>query len=128
MKILNSIVPAIGLLYLFSCGRGTEPSYLTSPDVENGQEIRLEQNNPNPFNPSTRISFAIPASMHVRLRVFTDDWQRVTTLVDEVLPAGFHSVTWGARNSSGDIVPSGYYYYVLEAGGNRLFRQMRLAK
>ena len=63
---------------------------------------RLLQNFPNPFNPSTTISYQLEASDHVTLDVFDLVGQRVASLVDEVQAAGDHSVTWHAtKNASG---------------------------
>jgi hypothetical protein len=70
----------------------------------------LEQNRPNPFNPTTQIRFAIPATGHVKLVVYNILGQAVETLVDGVRAAGTYTVTWDARN-----VATGIYFYRLEA-------------
>jgi PKD repeat protein len=72
---------------------------------------RLDQNFPNPFNPSTEIAFAIPEPMHVKLSVYNVVGQHVMTLVDGELPAGDHQVSF-----DGSSVGSGIYLYRLEAG------------
>ena len=69
----------------------------------------LHQNFPNPFNPSTLISYDLKSESRVRLTIFSTLGQEVTTLVDERLPAGVHRVAWHPSGSSG------VYFYRLEA-------------
>ena len=68
----------------------------------------LEQNYPNPFNPSTQIRFAIPKSGFVKLEVYNLLGQKVSTLLDEEMNSGFHSVDFDGKNLS-----SGVYVYTL---------------
>ena len=75
------------------------------------REYRLEQNFPNPFNPSTRIQFAVPKQGRVRLDVFTILGQRIATLIDNELSAGSYNVQWEAAG-----YPSGMYLYRMKAG------------
>jgi len=70
----------------------------------------LEQNYPNPFNPSTIISYSLPKTASVSLRVFNTLGQEVAQLVNERKEAGYYHVTWNAT------VPSGIYFYCLQAG------------
>lgn len=71
----------------------------------------LQQNFPNPFNPSTNISFALPSKTFVLLKVFNLLGEEVTTLVNEELPLGTHLYQWNAG-----AMPSGVYLYRLQAG------------
>ncbi|MEZ4388832.1 MAG: FlgD immunoglobulin-like domain containing protein [Candidatus Krumholzibacteriia bacterium] len=71
---------------------------------------------PNPFNPSTMLAFDLPAAQSVRLMVYTPDGKRVTTLVDEDLPAGRHQARWTGRDTAGRPVAAGTYLYRLQAG------------
>jgi parallel beta-helix repeat protein len=80
-------------------------------------------NYPNPFNPSTRIAFAIPDERHVALRVFDASGREVETLVSSTLPAGMHTVAFFARN-----LPSGVYRYVLTAGADMAAGRMMLVR
>lgn len=83
----------------------------------------LEQNFPNPFNPSTTIRFAIPVSGFTSLKVFNLLGQEVATLVSEELPAGWKEVTW---NASG--ISSGIYFYTLRAGNFVEVKKMLMLK
>ena len=71
----------------------------------------LDQNFPNPFNPSTSISFSIPTRTHIRLQVINLLGQVIATLSDEDKQPGTYSVTWGAATE-----PSGIYFYRMTAG------------
>ncbi|HEX9655354.1 MAG TPA: T9SS type A sorting domain-containing protein [Bacteroidota bacterium] len=74
-------------------------------------EFSLLQNFPNPFNPSTTIQFALPRTGTTLLRVYNTLGMEVTTLVSGNLNAGTHTVNWDASG-----IPSGVYFYRLEAG------------
>ncbi len=73
------------------------------------KQFSLEQSYPNPFNPSTTITYSLPADGIVSLQIYNILGQRVTVLVDGLRQAGRKSVEWNADN-----VPSGVYYYVLD--------------
>jgi hypothetical protein len=70
----------------------------------------LSQNYPNPFNPATTIQFALPKASYVSLKVFDLLGREVSTLLSQELEAGYFTVRWQAN------VPSGIYYYRLQAG------------
>ncbi len=86
-------------------------------------QFMLSQNHPNPFNPTTTISFALPDEAQVKLEVFNIMGQKVTTLVDGYLDAGEHSVTWDASG-----VASGIYFYRIETDEFVESRKMVLLK
>ncbi|MEE9443695.1 MAG: LamG-like jellyroll fold domain-containing protein [candidate division Zixibacteria bacterium] len=73
--------------------------------------LALLGNHPNPFNPTTRISFALPQTAHVRIDIFNLLGRRVETLVDRGCEAGYHSVEWNASH-----LASGVYLYRLQSG------------
>ena len=76
----------------------------------------LHGNYPNPFNPSTTISFALPEASDVTLSIFNTNGQLVKKLVAGAMSAGRHSFTWDATNERGERVASGVYLYVIKAG------------
>jgi hypothetical protein len=89
--------------------------------------LALEQNVPNPFNPATRIGFDLPGEARVSLAVYDAGGRRVRTLVaGEPRVAGHHEVVWRGVDERGDPVPSGVYFYRLEAGGAAESRKMLL--
>jgi hypothetical protein len=76
----------------------------------------LAQNFPNPFNPATRIRFALPKKGHVSLKVYNVAGQLVRTMQDGVMEAGSHELMWDGNNNLGGSVASGVYFYKLCAG------------
>ncbi|MDA1127047.1 MAG: T9SS type A sorting domain-containing protein, partial [Bacteroidetes bacterium] len=86
-------------------------------------EFNLSQNYPNPFNPSTKIEFSIPEASDVRLEVFNMLGQKVQTLKNERLAAGYYSVVFEAGGLS-----SGVYVYQLRMGNAVLTKRMLLLK
>jgi len=92
------------------------------------REYSLDQNYPNPFNPSTEIKFALPQASNVSLEIFNILGRRVTTLINDRLDAGYHSVTWDGINSKGQDVATGVYLYRLKAGDFVKSKKMLLLK
>ena len=96
---------------------------ITSPDAINsiGADARtmpvqftLEQNFPNPFNPSTKINYTLPFSSKVTLDVYNITGQRIGQLVNEEQPAGYYSVDFNA-SSLNRTISSGVYFYKINA-------------
>jgi len=104
------------------CSEGIELIKLT-PDTSTGVDSIERPSSfvtvsafPNPFNPSTTISFRISQKTRVNLTVYNINGQSVNTLVDTIKEAGNHSVIWYGTDSSGMKVASGIYLYRLKAG------------
>ena len=94
-----------------------------------GSAVRLEQNAPNPFNPVTKIRFAVSKDSKVALRVYNVRGQLVKTLVNEQMAKGLHEVNWDGRDASGSHVASGVYYAkVASNGGSSDVIKMVMAK
>ena len=94
-------------------------------------ELVLEQNIPNPFNPSTTVSFSIPGSgerLKVTLGVYDLRGALVKTLADRELESGAHTLVWDGRNERGDRLASGVYFLRLKAAGETRVRKMILLK
>lgn len=92
---------------------------------ENGVPTAFElfQNYPNPFNPTTNIKYALPKESRVRIAVFNILGQEVATLVNSVMPAGYHSVDFKANS-----IPSGMYIYKIETESFSQVKKMLLMK
>jgi hypothetical protein len=99
-----------------------------SPVPGAGSRWALRQNAPNPFNPSTTISFTLAEAGATELQVFNVRGQNVRKLVAGGLEAGDHSVTWDGRDDSGARVPSGVYFYKLTSGSFEGLQRMVLLK
>ena len=88
----------------------------------------LGDNYPNPFNPVTKISFDLPASSRVMLRIYDVRGNEIHTLVSGVMPFGSHTVTWNGVDDRGRAVSSGVYFYRIEAEGFTATHKMMLLK
>jgi len=77
----------------------------------------LLSNYPNPFNPTTTISFSIPEEGKIELLVYNIKGQKVKTLLNDDLNEGDHSVAWYGVDESGNSVSSGVYFYNLIVNG-----------
>jgi hypothetical protein len=85
-------------------------------------------NYPNPFNPSTLISFELATRQNAELSIYTVDGRLVTTLLSGLLDAGTHRVMWDGRDTGGRAVASGLYLYNLRHEGGALMGKMALTK
>lgn len=77
----------------------------------------LYSNYPNPFNPTTTISFSIPADSKVGVSIYNIKGQKVKTLVNDELEKGLHKIIWDSTDNSGKSVSSGVYFYKLNVNG-----------
>ena len=92
-------------------------------DLETPSSFSLHQNYPNPFNPSTNISFSVSELRNVSLKIYDILGKEVSTLVNENLAPGSYSVTFNASS-----LPSGMYFYKLQAGDFTSVKKMTLIK
>jgi len=90
-------------------------------DVPGG--FALNQNYPNPFNPSTIISYQLKTDVFVSLKVYDFIGREISTLINEIKPAGKHEVIFDAKD-----LPSGTYFYTLIAGDFISTKKMMLIK
>jgi hypothetical protein len=117
---LPSIFAAEAVLSLVT---GVEDNNTVTP-----ASFNLAQNFPNPFNPSTIISFDIPADAFVKLKVYNILGQEVAQLVNETKNAGKYQVNWNGTDNAGNKVTSGVYIYNLKANDFTSTRKMILTK
>lgn len=103
----------------------TDPGICGISDVDNEKELSfsLSQNYPNPFNPSTKIQYTLSSYQQVHLTVYDVLGSEVTVLVNETQGAGEYSVVFNAS-----LLPSGIYFYHLEAGQFQEIKKMMLVK
>ena len=99
-SFLNNVTQSCESGDLFSVG---EPIISQLPN-----DYVLSQNHPNPFKPSTNISFTLPEAMYITLEVFNVTGQRIATVAVGSFSSGEHTVTWNAERYS-----SGVYFYRL---------------
>ncbi|NQV19234.1 MAG: T9SS type A sorting domain-containing protein [Armatimonadetes bacterium] len=116
--------------YTNSYGAGQADFWLVRLDTEVSMEVNplnnLEykiSNYPNPFNPTTTISFSLQNNSNVELSVYNIKGQLVETLVNDYKPAGEHSIVWNAENQA-----SGIYFYKLKAGEYSKTKKMLLLR
>jgi hypothetical protein len=101
-----------------------EPTDVEEYQSEIPSEFRLEQNYPNPFNPSTNISWQLPYPSNVIITLHNSLGEEVETVVSEYMNAGFHSKFFIAHST----LPSGVYFYRMQAGDFMMSRKMILLK
>ena len=87
--------------------------FMTNPVTDIPRAFSLRDNHPNPFNPSTTISYEVPRQSHITLTVYNLLGQEVDRIVDGIEAAGLYTVTWNGVNGQGQSVTSGIYLYRL---------------
>jgi hypothetical protein len=91
--------------------------------------LSLEVSNyPNPFNPSTTITYTVPNDGNVKINVYNIKGQLVADLVNERKDQGSHSVIWDGKDNNGNLVSSGIYYAKLATGGKIATAKMLMLK
>jgi hypothetical protein len=88
----------------------------------------LEQNYPNPFNPSTKIKYSVPQSSNVLIKVFDMLGNEIESLVNEEKPAGTYEIEFDSHTGEARNLPSGIYFYRLQAGSYIETKKMVLMK
>ena len=115
-------------------GAPTEIAEVAFPFVTNGEEPipvlvnALHPNFPNPFNPSTTVSYSLAKSGNATLRIYNTKGQLVKTLVSGGQKAGQNKIVWDGLNDSGKPVSSGLYFYKLDAPNYTSTRKMLMLK
>ncbi len=121
------VLAAAAAAALYSCAGDpiTGAAYRGTDELGAGAQtpFALEQNEPNPFDVSTMIRFRAGQPMHLSLKVYSADWQEVSVILDTTVPAGSYLTTCNAASFS-----IGDYYYVLDGGGYREVRKMRVIR
>jgi hypothetical protein len=88
----------------------------------------LMQNFPNPFNPSTTLTFDMAKPGHVTIKIYNVSGRLIRTLLDERRDAGRHHIEWNGIDANGSTVPSGIYFYRMRASGYDATKKMILVR
>jgi hypothetical protein len=149
--INNGSSPVLDVASCFNLDTTSSYTGIDAPEVSQiPSNFVLNQNFPNPFNPSTTIRYSIGSSslpresvpIHrevsampagrgvlVQLKIYNILGQEVTTIVNEVQSAGIYTVQWNGKNSAGQNVGSGVYFYQLKSdSGFLLTKKMMMLK
>jgi len=94
-------------------------------DVSNVTQVR---NFPNPFNPTTMISFYLASAENVKLEIFNTKGQKIKTLVNENFTPGQHQISWNGTDDSEKLIASGVYYYKMKSGSYTSTKKMILMR
>lgn len=101
-------------------------------DIKNTQnnptEFKLEQNYPNPFNPSTTIRYSLKKSSNVKFNIYNLLGQKVRTLKNSYQNAGEYSLKWNGKDDDDNMVSSGVYIYMFQAGEFNMQKKMVLIR
>jgi hypothetical protein len=107
-----------GKVFIYTFGEYSDVKEKTVP-----AGYHLKQNYPNPFNPVTNIQFSLPEPAHITLNIYNITGRLVEQLVNQHIPAGYHTVTWDASRYS-----SGIYIALMQAGDFVKAQKMVLMK
>ena len=113
-------------LCFFEAAAGLPTGVTPKGDLISG--YRLAQNFPNPFNPETKISYALQENTDVTIAVYNSLGQKILTLVDGRQAAGEYTLRWNGRDQFGCQVPSGLYLCQMKAGSFVRNQKMMLMK
>ena len=78
-------------------------------------EFALQQNYPNPFNPVTTIHYDLPKDAMVKVMIYDILGREVKSLVRDVKQAGYHTITWDSKDTNGNPVSAGVYFYQIQS-------------
>jgi len=104
---------------------GTPPTSVENRSIfQTPERMTVYQNYPNPFNPETRIRFYLPTKERVTIEIFNITGQKINTVVNDVLQAGEHEITWRGSDAEGNGVTSGLYFYTIRYQGSSYTQKM----
>ncbi|MFO7914312.1 MAG: alpha amylase C-terminal domain-containing protein [Candidatus Krumholzibacteriales bacterium] len=118
---LNLAPMALVVIQYAPAPTGADDASAPPPDI-------LKPCYPNPFNPSTSISFSLSKPGYTVLRIYDVSGRLVRTVLERALPAGAHSARWDGRNQRGEMVTSGVYFCRLESERFTATRRMVLLR
>jgi len=136
-EVFQVIDAELGMIQFFNntgfiFGRNNSLLKFVDPVEVNNFEIQAKGLNvkayPNPFNPTTTISFTIYEESKVELIVYNIKGQKIKNLVNKVLTRDDHSFCWDGRNNSGEEVSSGIYLCRLRIGDQIISKKLMMIK
>ncbi|MFQ5709533.1 MAG: FlgD immunoglobulin-like domain containing protein [bacterium] len=104
------------------------PTSVASSNDFGPTSYRLEPNYPNPFNPSTTVTYRLARAGMTTVKIYNLKGQAIRSLVDRIQPAGDYSIVWDGKDDAGKGVVSGVYILVLKSGDFAQSRRMTLLK
>ncbi len=122
---------SINMLYYSGWDYGTNSPILTAIKTADGSvpaNFALKQNFPNPFNPTTTISYSLPVMSDVTLTIYNSLGQSVATYTEAAQAAGSYDLVWNGTNNFGQQVSTGVYFYKLSAGKYSSVKKMIFMK
>ncbi|MFC1785892.1 right-handed parallel beta-helix repeat-containing protein [Candidatus Neomarinimicrobiota bacterium] len=103
--------------------------YLDTEDIKSSPATSiLNQNHPNPFNPSTTISYSLPEESKVTISIYNLLGKQITQLTSSTQHSGTRTIQWNGTDQQGNLVPAGIYFYQLQAGDFSQTKKMVLMK
>jgi hypothetical protein len=105
-----------------------QPDFAEEQAEDTPLQIELFNNYPNPFNPTTTISFNLPTAQEINLEIYNIKGQKVKTIYSGTAEPGRHSMVWSGVDSSNKAVGSGVYFYQLQTAEKTYHRKMLLMK
>jgi hypothetical protein len=93
-------------------GTDDEPSVTPEDNIDRPIPSVFEVSGvfPNPARPSATIHYAVPMDSRVTVEIYNIQGRKVATLLDEVVPAGYHTIAWDGRTDAGGPVATGVYF------------------
>jgi len=121
--ITGNAITSVPNIRLYFDSHSSEKDQLSSPNT-----TKLISNYPNPFNPSTTISFIIEKTTPVTIDIYNVKGQRVRTFNTQLYTPGQHTVIWNGSDDSGHPMASGVYFYRMQTDDYSAIKKMLLLK
>ena len=115
-----------GKVYCYSGGLDAYVNIDEDINIENIFE--QPKNYPNPFTNETKILFELSEESYVILSVYNIRGEKICVLIDEIIPAGTHTITWNGKNQKGQLLTSGIYFYELKTDFGTFRKKMSLVR
>lgn len=97
-------------------------------NISKPHDFALGQNFPNPFNPSTTITFELLKDAKITISVYDVRGRLIRTLLDQQMNPGSSTISWDGKDNAGNSVQGGVYFYVLQTDGFFQTKKMILLK